>query len=218
MSAICAEPTSECLGEASDESPFMAGKRPSRPEPAIDRNCPSPGHALGVRSAIGISRLDGTVWTSRLVHEEHAMGFSCRKFLIARDDTLWRLPTTIFQRMLREPANHCLSAFAGQRVRMADVVIELTAREPVRVVRATFSILTFDAKGRLDPWAFEKQQFALAESIVTPILAVPADVSKQPVVDASARFIAQGGQWVPSLALARAIDEAALGQRRCLRL
>jgi hypothetical protein len=94
------------------------------------------------------------------------MGFSCRKFLIARDDTLWQLPTTKFERMLREPANHCLSTFAGQRARMADVVVELVAREPVRVVRTTFSILTFDAEGRLDPGAFERQQFALAESVV----------------------------------------------------
>ncbi|TPQ37091.1 hypothetical protein C2U69_17185 [Cupriavidus pinatubonensis] len=101
---------------------------------------------------------------------------------------------------------------------MADVVIELTAKEPVRVVRATFSILTFDAQGGLDPGAFEKQQLTLAESIIAPVFAVPADLSKQSVVDASARFIAQGGQWVPSRALARAIDEAALGQRRCRRL
>ena len=121
------------------------------------------------------------------------MGFSCRKFLIARDDTLWQLPSTKFQRMLREPANHCLSTFAGQRARMADVVVELVAREPVRVVRTTFSILTFDGEGRLDPGAFERQQFALAESVVAPVFAASADESRQPVVEASARFIAQGG-------------------------
>ncbi|MGT2455485.1 hypothetical protein ACU4GI_20555 [Cupriavidus basilensis] len=121
------------------------------------------------------------------------MGFSCRKFLIARDDTLWQLPSTKFERMLQEPANHCLSTFAGQRARMADVVVELVAREPVRVVRTTFSMLTFDAEGRLDPGAFERQQFALAESVVAPVFAPSADESKQPVVDAAARFIAQGG-------------------------
>jgi hypothetical protein len=75
---------------------------------------------------------------------------------------------------------------------MADVVVELVAREPVRVVRTTFSILTFDAEGCLDPGAFEKQQFALAESVVAPVFAASVDESKQPVVDASARFIAQG--------------------------
>uniref|UniRef100_UPI00129E0B23 hypothetical protein n=1 Tax=Cupriavidus necator TaxID=106590 RepID=UPI00129E0B23 len=101
---------------------------------------------------------------------------------------------------------------------MADVVVELVAGEPVRVVRTTFSVLTFDAESRLDPGAFDRQQFALAESVVGPVCAASADESRQPVVDASARFIAQGGQWVPSQALARVIDEAALGQRRYVRL
>jgi hypothetical protein len=146
------------------------------------------------------------------------MGFSCRTFLIARDDTLWRLSSTKFDRMLRDPASHCLPVFAGQRVRMANVVVELVARDPVRVVRNTFFILTFDAEGRIDPSRFAKQQFALAESVVAPVFAVFDDDSNQTVVDATSRFIAQGGQWVPSGALARAIEEAALGQRQCRRL
>jgi hypothetical protein len=33
------------------------------------------------------------------------------------------------------------------------------------------------------------------------------------VVDATSRFIAQGGQWAPSRALLRIIDQTALGQR-----
>src|SRR6202011_2931263 len=125
------------------------------------------------------------------------MGFSCRTFLIARDDTLWRLSSTKFDRMLQDPAGHCLPAFAGQRARMASVVVELVARSPVRVVRNTFSILTFDAEGRIDPGRFEKQQFALAESVVAPVFAVFDDDSSQTVVDATSLFIAQGGQWVP---------------------
>jgi hypothetical protein len=123
------------------------------------------------------------------------MVFSCRTFLIARDDTLWRLSSTKFDQMLRDPAGHCLPDFAGQRARMAG--------NPVRVVRNTFSILTFDAEGRIDPSRFEKQQFALAESVFAPVFAVFADESNQTVVNATSRFIAQGGQWVPPRALAR---------------
>jgi hypothetical protein len=141
------------------------------------------------------------------------MGFSCRTFLIARDDTLWRLSGTRFDRMLRDPASHCLPVFAGQRARMASVVVELVDRNPVRVVRSTFSILTFDAEGRIDPSKFEKQQFALVESVVAPVFTVFADDSNQTVVDATSRFIAQGGQWAPSRALLRIIDQTALGQR-----
>jgi hypothetical protein len=101
---------------------------------------------------------------------------------------------------------------------MASVVVELVTRHPVRVVRNTFSILTFDAEGRIDPSKFKKQQLAHAESIVAPVVAVFDDDSNQTVVDATSRFIAQGGQWVPSRALARIIDQTALGQRQCRHL
>ncbi len=75
---------------------------------------------------------------------------------------------------------------------MANVVVELAASEPVRVIRATYAVLTFDAKGRLDPGRFDKQQFALVESVIAPGIA-SADEGNQRVVDARARFIAQGG-------------------------
>ena len=98
---------------------------------------------------------------------------------------------------------------------MASVVVELDARNPVRVVRTTFSILTFDAEGRIDLSRFEKQQFALADSVVKRLFAGFDDDSNQTVVDATSRFVAQGGQWVPSRALASIIDQTALGQRAC---
>ena len=146
------------------------------------------------------------------------MGFSSRTFLVAPDDTLWRLSTSKFDRMLRDPAGHCLPAFAGQRVRMASVVVELVSSEPTRVTRTTYSVLAFDDEGRLDPNRVGKQQFALVESVVAPGLASSRDHSNLAVVEATARFIAQGGQWTPSPALTRAIDEAALEQRRCGRV
>jgi hypothetical protein len=146
------------------------------------------------------------------------MGISYRTFLVGPDDTLWRLSTSKFDRMLRDPASHTLPTFAGQRARMACVVVDLVASEPMRVIRTTYSVLAFDAEGRVDPGRFEEQQFALAESVVARVIASSADGRKQPVVDATTRFIAQGGRWTPSRALAHAIDEAALEQRPCGRL
>ncbi|MFM0632716.1 hypothetical protein [Paraburkholderia xenovorans] len=146
------------------------------------------------------------------------MGFSCRTFLIARDDTLWRLSNTRFDRMLRDPASHGLPVFAGQRVRMASVVVQLEATNPVRVVRNTFSILTFDAEGHIDTSRFEKQQLALAESAFAPGFAGFDDGGNQTVVDATSRFIAQGGQWAPLRALARVINQTALDHQKCRHL
>lgn len=66
---------------------------------------------------------------------------------------------------------------------------------------------------------FSSRTFLVAaDDIVAPGLASSRDDSNQAVVGATARFIAQGRQWTPSPALARAIDEAALDQRRCGRV
>jgi hypothetical protein len=118
--------------------------------------------------------------------------------------------------MLRDPANYRLPAFAGQRVRMADVAVEVVDRVPVRVVRSTFAILAIDDDGRIDSSKFVRQQFALAETALAPVLAVSE--SNDGVIDATARFVAQGGSWAPSRALARAIEDAAMGRLHCRRL
>jgi hypothetical protein len=144
------------------------------------------------------------------------MGLSFRRLLIAQDGSIYRLANSKFDRMLRDPGNHGLPDLAGQRVRMADVVVELAGRVPVRVLRSTFAILAFDKDGHIDSGRFSKQQWALAESALAPALDVSR--TKGAIFEATDRFIAQGGTWQPSGALARAIDAAALGRMRCRRL
>ena len=99
------------------------------------------------------------------------MGYSVRTFLIAGDDTVWRLASNRFWHMLHDSASQCLPAFAGQRIRTADVIVELKAREPVQIVRRTFFILTFDPEGHIDLGKFGKQQSALAELFMAPVSA-----------------------------------------------
>lgn len=96
------------------------------------------------------------------------MGFSCRRYLVAADNTIYRLANSEFDRMLRNLACHRIPQFAGQRVRMADVIAELVAREPIAVVRKTFAMFTFDDKGRVDPTQLSKKQIALAEVALAP--------------------------------------------------
>ena len=144
------------------------------------------------------------------------MSLRCHRFLIADDGTLCRLANAKLERMLRDPANHRLPVFAGQHVRMADVAVVFVDRIPVRVVRSTFAILAIDDDGRIDSSKFVRQQLALAETALAPMLAVSE--SNDGVIDATARFVAQGGSWAPSHTLARAIEDAAMGRLRCRRL
>ena len=144
------------------------------------------------------------------------MNLSSRRFLIAPDGVLYRLADATFARMLRNPASHAFPALAGQRVRMASLIVELIGGAPVRVVRSTFATLSFDDAGRMDSGMFTRQQWALAESAVDPAL-VGAKHNEQ-VLDVAARFIAQGGRWRPSASLARTINAAALEHVDCRRL
>jgi len=144
------------------------------------------------------------------------MGLSCRRFLIAHDDSLYRLPTTTFDRMLRDPASHRLPIFAEQRVRTADLIVELVDRCPRRIVRSAFAVLAFEDEGSIDTARFDRQQHALAESALAPMFAAPE--RDDTVVDAAHRFVAHGGARAPSSRLARAIEDTALGRLPCRRL
>ena len=144
------------------------------------------------------------------------MGLSFRMFLLDEDDGLYRLPNTKFGQMLRDPTSYRLLRFAGTRVRMTDVAVELLDLQPIRVVWINFGFLTFDGDGYLNIDALNRQQFARAELGLAPPIAESGSAGT--VVDAASRFVAQGGLWAPSRTLQRLIDAAALGQVKYTRL
>jgi hypothetical protein len=144
------------------------------------------------------------------------MQLSSRRFPIAQDGVLDRLADATFIRMLQNPHEHAFAILAGQRVRMASLIVELIGGKPAHVVRSAFAALTFDKDGHIDLGMFTRQQWALAESALDSALVRTKHEEK--VLDAAARFIAQGGRWHPSNSWARAINEAALGHVRCRRL
>lgn len=141
------------------------------------------------------------------------MTCSVRRFIVGSDDILYRLAGTKFTGMLDEPESHRLPRFAGQRVRMVEAIVELRDRIPCEIVRLVYETLQFDAHGKLGRKAFERQNAALVD-----ILVGEPSTNDTVVVNASSRFIAQGGQWQPSPSLAWRIRQAALGEIKCKRL
>jgi len=142
------------------------------------------------------------------------MTVSIRKFLLDRDDTLYRLPRVAFDRILRFPKTHRLPRFAGQRVRSAEVVVELMNGQPIAVIRSVFSMMTFKSDGTLvsplrDPHVRARAELALAFDSPDPFASV---------ADASTRFVARGGQWKPPAALLRRIEQTAAGRLNCPRV
>jgi hypothetical protein len=143
------------------------------------------------------------------------MGYSDRTFLITADDDICRLSKRYWQ-MLGQPDSHRLPRFASQRVRIANLTVELKNRVPTRVVHRNFVMATFDANGTLDVGQLMEHVSARGETILSGSGQNGRREIK--VVEATARFKAQGGQWVPSPTLATALTEAALGQRPCPRI
>lgn len=99
------------------------------------------------------------------------VGISCRRLLPDSHDGLYRLAASRFDRMLHNHGVDRLPCFAGKRVRMAEVLVELIQRDPVRVMRLTFNMLTFDSHGHLLPDAFLQQRVAVAVGATAAALA-----------------------------------------------
>jgi hypothetical protein len=144
------------------------------------------------------------------------MGLSSKLFLLTADDVMHTLAGTAYMRMLRQEAGARLPDFAGQRVRLASLVVELASMSPLRVVHRTFSIIEIDRDGLLDVARLNAQQIARMDSFLAPVLQQPAPA--RPVVDATSRFVARGGSWQPDDLLMRRIDAAALGRPPCRRV
>ena len=145
------------------------------------------------------------------------MSYSTRTFILAPDDTLYRLASAKFSRMVDDPESHRLTRFAGQRVRMAEAIVEVRDRAPVAVVRLVCEMLGFDAEGRLDRAAFIRQNAALAELAMSPVIP-RLEAEETAVIDAGSRFVARGGSWKPTPAQEREILRAALDETTWKRL
>jgi hypothetical protein len=136
------------------------------------------------------------------------VSLSSRIFIVDADETLYRLAATKFSGMLRDPSSHLLPHFASQRVRMAEAIVELRNRAPYRVVRVVYEILRFDDQGRLDIETFSQQNAALVDVMLDSTLA--STTNNTVLINASSRFIAQGGRWHPSPSLEWRVCQAAL--------
>jgi len=139
------------------------------------------------------------------------VSYSTRTFLLGPDDTLYRLASAKFSRMVDDAERHRLERFAGQRVRIAEAIVEVRDRAPCAVVRLVCEMLGFDADGRLDRAAFIRQNAALAELAMSRVIP-RLEAERMDVVDAGSRFVARGGSWQPSAALERKILRAALDE------
>ena len=144
---------------------------------------------------------------------------SVRFVLVNSNDEVVRLPQARFQRMLSCPLRDSLPEFAGQRVRAAEVVVQLENRRPVYVCRVVYHYLHFGQKGEFDYDRYMKDEVTVMEAGSPHFDLKPHDPK---VIEAAQRFAARRRDhsvwWRPSPELEEAIMEAALDDRKCRRL
>ena len=142
------------------------------------------------------------------------MRVAFRHFLLDSEDTLYRLPSAALDRMLHNPTRHRLARFAGQRVRSAEVVVELMNGRPLVVLRSVFNMLTFNSDGTLVSPLRDRHVRARVELA----LALDSPDPGASVAEASSRFVARGCLWKPPPVLVRRIEQTALGRLKCPRV
>jgi hypothetical protein len=86
--------------------------------------------------------------------------------------------------------------------------------QPIQVVRSWFHILTFKKNGTLASALSDPHVRAWAELA----LALEKPIRDAAVADSSTRFLARGGQWSPSAAVRRPIEQTAPGRQNCERV
>lgn len=144
------------------------------------------------------------------------MRIGFRHYLLDAEGTLYRIANAAFDRMLRDPVRHRLPRFADQRVCSAEITVALMNGKPIAVERSSFSIMTFKKNGALVSPLSDRHVRARAELALAPALDPP--IRDAIVADASTRFLARGGQWSPSAAVRRRIEQTALGKLKCSRV
>ena len=89
------------------------------------------------------------------------MSLSCRRYLVDTQVGIIRMKSSMFERLVRDPLHHSMPDLAGQRARVAEIIVKLRDRIPVQVVRRVYFVLPFDDQGRVDIERIRRQQYAL---------------------------------------------------------
>ena len=134
------------------------------------------------------------------------MGAGLRIYIIKDDESLYRLPVTKFQRLLRFDPREKLIQYAGNRVRCCSLVIEFKARKPQQIIQGQYYYLYFGIDGQLDP----EHREAKFELLLNGGIDICSGQFVDNVLDFSQYFrtkqFINKYRWVPSPAIEAAIE------------
>jgi hypothetical protein len=91
------------------------------------------------------------------------MGISLKIFVVRDDNSLERLPTALYERLMKNNKSEKVLKYAGKNVKSAFCYIEMESRKPVSIIRIDYAILYFDSLGYLDTEKIENALSLVAE-------------------------------------------------------
>jgi hypothetical protein len=136
------------------------------------------------------------------------MGLGVRVFFVENEGRVKRISLKRFQRLIDSGNVERLPEYAGQRLRIADVILEVKGRKPVAIERIDRAILVFDGTGRVDRGQEQKQGRLAVASLPWPM----PESNEKSVIDARSRFakklIAHEYSWRLTPDVEEAIERA----------
>ncbi|MBI4527883.1 MAG: hypothetical protein HY695_29155 [Deltaproteobacteria bacterium] len=140
------------------------------------------------------------------------MNLSHRIIFVDGADRVMRMPNNRFEKLLSRCPTERVPQFAGQRIRVAEVIVSLENRRPVEIIRTCYFYLNFDRRGFADYETFMKHGALAIEAHMGSFWRFPEDTKK--VIRAGHLFAARRRDheavWKPTPPLAGAICNAAL--------
>ena len=144
---------------------------------------------------------------------------SIRQFLISDSDEIFRVSNTKFGRMLEGSFEEKAKMFSGQRIRAAEIVVQIENRKPVQVIRVIYYYLHFNENGVLDYDRFIEDGTILWEA-GTPDFFENKDNGN--LINAQKEFAKRRRyytiRWEPNMELERNILDASIDEFKYKRL
>lgn len=139
------------------------------------------------------------------------MGIGTRVFIIDDDDSIHRIATALYDRLLHRDPGECIPAYSGKSIRCATVILEVAGRMPLSVIETYYSILYFDSEGRLDSDMLDKAML-LAAGSMKPVF---EEQWPSNIIDSQWKFArksyANRFKWTPSPKMEASIMAAIFG-------
>lgn len=92
------------------------------------------------------------------------MNHSIRVFAVLDDGSIKKLAKNKFYNLNRNEKEATFPEFSNRKVRIAEFIVELENRKPIRIIREFYNIYFFDDEGRIDDEGLRVQLDLLAKT------------------------------------------------------